>query len=108
VRSRLEQGLVNNAKRGAVFNHPPLGYVKRPSGAFARDPDEPVQSVVRLIVTTFVRPGSLHGLLRDRVGHGIRMPMRPHFGPNRGQREWRRPHRVTLQNLRRQPLSAGY
>jgi Recombinase zinc beta ribbon domain/Recombinase len=36
------------------------------------------------------------------------MPIRPHAGPNRGQLEWHRPNRVTLQNLLRRPIYAGY
>jgi DNA invertase Pin-like site-specific DNA recombinase len=108
LRSRMYQGLLNKAKRGEVFNHPPLGYIKLPTGEFALDPDEQVQGVVRLLFAEFERQGTLHGLLRYLVQHGIRLPIRPHFGPNRGQLEWRRPNRVTLQNLLRRPLYAGY
>jgi DNA invertase Pin-like site-specific DNA recombinase len=42
LRSRIYQGLLNKARRGEVFNHPPAGYVKLPTGAFALDPDEQV------------------------------------------------------------------
>jgi hypothetical protein len=28
LRSRMYQGLLNKARRGEVFNHPPAGYVK--------------------------------------------------------------------------------
>jgi DNA invertase Pin-like site-specific DNA recombinase len=108
LRSRMYQGLLNKAKRGEVFNHPPLGYIKLPTGEFALDPDEQVQGVVRLLFAEFEHQGTLHGLLRYLVHHGIRLPIRPHFGPNRGQLEWRRPNRVTLQNLLRRPLYAGY
>jgi DNA invertase Pin-like site-specific DNA recombinase len=108
LRSRMYQGLLNKAKRGEVFNHPPLGYIKLPAGEFALDPDEQVQGVVRLLFAEFERQGTLHGLLRYLVQHGIRLPIRPHFGPKRGQLEWRRPNRVTLQNLLRRPLYAGY
>ena len=40
--------------------------------------------------------------------HGIRLPVRPHSGPNRGQLEWHRPNRETLQNLLHHPIYAGY
>jgi DNA invertase Pin-like site-specific DNA recombinase len=107
LRSRMYQGLLNKAKRGEVFNHAPLGYIKLPNGEFALDPDEQVQSVTRLLFDEFDRQGTLHGLLRYLVHHGIRLPIRPHAGINRGQLEWRRPNRVTLQNLLRRPLYAG-
>ncbi|MFL5340380.1 MAG: recombinase family protein [Gemmataceae bacterium] len=108
LRSRMYQGLLNKAKRGEVFNHAPIGYVKQLAGEFALDPDQQVQSVVRLVFDEFERQGTLHGLLRYLVHHGIRLPIRPHSGPTRGQLEWRRPNRVTLQNLLHRPLYAGY
>ncbi|HZU35511.1 MAG TPA: recombinase family protein [Gemmataceae bacterium] len=108
LRSRMYQGLLNKARRGEVFNHPPAGYIKLPTGTFALDPDEQVQSVIRLLFDQFQRQGSIHGLLHYLVEHNIRMPIRPHYGPNRGQLEWRRPNRVTLQYLLHHPLYAGY
>lgn len=108
LRSRMYQGLLNKARRGEVFSHPPSGYVKLPTGEFAMDPDEQVQTVIRLIFEQFERLGTVHGLLRYFVEHGIRMPIRPHRGPNRGQLEWHRPNRVTLQNLLHHPIYAGY
>jgi hypothetical protein len=91
-----------------VFNHPPAGYVKLTTGAFALDPDEQVQGVIRLLFDQFERHGSINGLLHYLVEHKIRMPIRPHHGPHRGQLEWRRPNRVTLQYLLHHPIYAGY
>jgi DNA invertase Pin-like site-specific DNA recombinase len=108
LRSRMYQGLLNKARRGEVYNHPPSGYVKSPSGGFTLDADEQVQSVIRLIFDQFDRLGTIQGVLHYLVEHGIRMPIRPHAGPNRGQLEWHRPNRVTLQNLLRHPIYAGY
>jgi DNA invertase Pin-like site-specific DNA recombinase len=108
LKSRMYQGLLNKAKRGEVFNHPPAGYIKLPTGEFALDPDEQVQSVIRLLFDQFERQGSINGLLHYLVEHGLRMPIRPHGGPNRGQLEWHRPNRVTLQNLLQRPIYAGY
>jgi hypothetical protein len=98
---------LNKARRGELHNHAPIGYVRLLNGDFAFDPDEQAQSLVRLIFTEFPRQGSLHGLLRYLVHHGLRMPVRPHYGPNRGQLEWRRPNRETLQNLLHHPIYAG-
>ncbi len=108
LRSRMYQGLLNKARRGEVFNHPPAGYIKLPTGTFALDPDEQVQSVIRLLFDQFERQGSIHGLSHYLVEHNIRMPIRPHHGPHRGQLEWRRPNRVTLQYLLHHPIYAGY
>ena len=108
LRNRMYQGLLNKARRGEVYNHPPAGYVKNPAGAFVFDADEQVQSVIRLIFEQFERQGTVQGLLRYLVKHGIRMPIRPLGGPNRGQLEWHRPNRPTLQNLLKHPIYAGY
>ena len=81
--------------------------MRGPDGDYQVDPDEQVQSVVCLIFDVFERQGSLHGLLRWLKAHDVRMPVRPHFGPNRGQLEWRRPNRMTLQNLLHHPIYAG-
>ena len=108
LRGRMYRGLLNKARRGEVYNHPPSGYVKLPTGVFALGPDEQVQDVIRMVFDLFDRLGTNQGLLRYLVKHGIRMPIRPHAGPNRGQLEWHRPNRVTLQNLLRHSIHAGY
>jgi DNA invertase Pin-like site-specific DNA recombinase len=108
LRGRLNEGRLNKARRGELFNHAGIGYVRVPGGGLALDSDEQAQAVVRLIFDQFDRQGSLHGLLRYLVHHGIRVPVRPHFGPNRGRLEWHRPNRETLQNLLHHPVYAGY
>jgi DNA invertase Pin-like site-specific DNA recombinase len=107
LRGRMNEGRLNKARRGELFNHASIGYVRVPAG-LALDPDEQAQGVVRLVFDQFDRQGSVHGLLRYLVRHGIRLPVRPHFGPNRGHLEWHRPNRETLQNLLHHPVYAGY
>lgn len=112
LKSRLQQGMWNKAERGEVLNHPPIGYVRSDSarngaGDYVIDPDEHVQAVVHLIFAQFARCGSVSGLLRSLVQNDIRLPVRPHFGPRRGELEWRRPNRVTLLNLLHHPIYAG-
>lgn len=112
LKSRMHQGMWNKAKRGEILNHPPIGYVRSAkardgAGDYVMDPDEQVQQVVRLIFEQFSKRGSIHGLIRYMVGNEIEMPIRPHYGPNRGELEWRRPNRVTLLNLLHHPIYAG-
>jgi len=108
LRSRMYEGLLHKARRGEVYNHPPIGYVKGPTGVFILDPDEQAQSVVRLIFEQFPRQGTVCGLLRYLVQQGIRLPVRPHAGLQRGQLQWHRPNRVTLQSLLHHPIYAGF
>lgn len=107
LKNRLLQGMWNKAERGEVLNHAPLGYVRTLSGEYVIDPDEQVQMVIRLIFEQFQRCGSVNGLLRWLVGHDVKLPVRPHFGLNRGELEWRRPNRVTLLNVLHHPIYAG-
>ena len=107
LKQRMYQGKVNKARRGELFGPAPIGYVRSPSGEWVIDPDEQVQAVVRLIFDQFDRAATLHGLLRYLVHHRIRIPVRARSGPNRGQLEWHRPNRATLQNLLRHPTYAG-
>ncbi len=95
MQGRRLEGMRPKARRGARLHHPPLGSVRGPDGDEQLDPDEQAQRVSRLIFATFEEHGSLHGLLRSLVAHDMRVPIRPHTGPHRGQRVWRRPTRMT-------------
>ena len=92
----MHQGRLNKARRGELFNHPPIGYVRLPSGEFAKDPDEQVQAVVSLIFEAFDEVGTINAVLRHLVDQGIQLPIRGHSGPDRGQLQWHRPNRQTL------------
>jgi DNA invertase Pin-like site-specific DNA recombinase len=107
LKSRLQQGMWNKAQRGEVLNHAPIGYVRTLAGDFVLDPDEQVQTAVRLTFAQFQRRGSVSGLLKWLVQNDVKLPIRPHFGPSRGELEWRRPNRATLLNLLHHPIYAG-
>lgn len=107
LKDRMCQGKLNKARRGELYGLPPIGYVKLLTGAFAIDPDEQVQAVVRLLFDEFDRQDTLHGLLRYLVHHKIQIPVRVRSGASKGQLEWHRPNRPTLQNLLHHPLYAG-
>ena len=109
LKQRMHQGRLNKARRGELFNHAPIGYVRGPgsTGELALDPDEQVQAVVHLIFDQFDELGTINAVLKYLVRHDIRMPIRPHRGPERGQLQWRRPNRQTLRNVLHHPLYAG-
>ena len=107
LKQRMYQGKLNKARRGELFGITPIGYLRSPAGGWMIDPDEQVQAVVRLIFDQFDREATMHSLLRYLVHHKIRIPVRVVSGPSKGQLEWRRPNRPTLQNLLRHPSYAG-
>ena len=101
-------GKLAKAERGELAVPLPIGYVRRPSGEVILDPDEQAQHVVRLVFGTFHRLGTLNAVLRYLVAQEVQLPVRVHSGPAKGELEWRRPTRETLQNMLRNPAYAGY
>ncbi|MEM6365504.1 MAG: recombinase family protein [Planctomycetota bacterium] len=112
LKTRMHEGMWNKAERGEVLNHPPIGYIRSAcaregQGDYVIDPDAQVQEIVKMVFDQFQRWGSINGLLRWMVRHDIKMPVRPHFGSDRGELTWRRPNRVTLCNMLHHPIYAG-
>lgn len=107
LKSRMEKGRLNKASRGELFSHPPSGYARLPSGEMVLDPDEQAQAVIRLIFEKFKELGSIRALLRYLLSHDIRVPLRPHTGPKRGQLQWRRPNPTTFNQMLHHPIYAG-
>ncbi|MFF3879375.1 recombinase family protein [Streptomyces sp. NPDC001978] len=107
LKQRMWNGRINKARRGELTFPLPAGYVRRPSGEVVFDPDEQVQTVIRLIFAQFEQIGTLHGLLRYLVDHDIQLGIRLREGPDKGTLQWRRPNRMTLQTLLHNPAYAG-
>ena len=106
IRQRMWQGALQKARRGELLSKGPVGYV-RDGDKLVFDPDEQAQSVIRMVFELFERLGSIHGVLRHFVAEGIRMPVRPSCGPNKGQLEWRRPHQTGIKGILTHPVYAG-
>lgn len=107
LRQRMNEGRLNKARRAELFNHPPTGYLRDPGGRMTIDPDQQVQSVLRLIFEKFAELSTLNALLRYLVRNQIRLPIRVVGGAEQGQLQWRAPNRQTLRNILRHPIYAG-
>src|SRR5829696_6068120 len=107
LKQRMLAGKQAKARRGELAIGLPTGYVRRASGEAALDPDEQVQTVVRLVFAKFAELGTLHGVLRWLVDHDVELGMRLRAGPDKGELVWRRPNRMTLQNILHSPAYAG-
>lgn len=107
LRQRMHAGRLNKARRGELFNHPPMGYVRAAGGELAIDPDQQVQTVIRLIFAKFDQLRTLNALLRYLVRNQISLPVRPFSGASCGQLQWHRPNRQTLRNVLHHPIYAG-
>jgi DNA invertase Pin-like site-specific DNA recombinase len=107
MRNRLERGKLNKARRGELIINAPVGYVKTPSGGLALDPDDQVRAVVRLIFDKFDELGTAHAVTRYLRQNHIRLGIRPHDGPNRGNLEWRPALVSTVYRILAHPGYAG-
>jgi len=107
LRQRLQQGQLAKARRGELGRPVPIGYVRRPSGEVVLDPDEEARATVRLIFEQFDRIGTVGGVLKYLATQGIKLGVRVHSGPAKGELDWRRPNRQTLQQMIHNPAYAG-
>jgi DNA invertase Pin-like site-specific DNA recombinase len=107
LKQRMLAGKQAKARRGELAIALPSGYVRRASGEAALDPDEQVQTVVRLIFAKFAELGTLHAVLRYLVDHDVELGMRLHAGLDKGELVWRRPNRMTLGEHPAQPGLCG-
>jgi len=107
IKQRMHQGKLSKARRGELGFAVPTGYVRSSSGEVVFDPDEEVQQVVGLIFEKFEELGTLNAMLRYLVANGVRIGVRVREGEAKGQLEWRRPNRMTLQNTLKNPVYAG-
>jgi DNA invertase Pin-like site-specific DNA recombinase len=107
IKQRMWTGRLAKARRGELAVPLPSGFIRRPSGEVALDPDEQVQAVVRLIFELFNRLGTVNAVLCFLADNHIQIGIRAREGPERGELQWRRPSRVGVQNILRNPAYAG-
>lgn len=108
IRQRMSAGRLAKAERGELAVPLPIGYVRRPSGEVVLDPDEQARHVVRLVFDAFDRLGTLNAVLCYLADHRIQLPVRSRSGLDKGELQWRRPSRETLQIMLHNPIYAGY
>jgi DNA invertase Pin-like site-specific DNA recombinase len=107
IKQRMASGRLAKAGRGELAIPLPTGYVRRPSGEVALDPDEQVRDVVRLVFHLFEQLATVHAVLRFLVEHHVQIGIRQRSGPAKGELAWRAPHQTGLVNMLRNPAYAG-
>ncbi|MFH0925076.1 MAG: recombinase family protein [bacterium] len=98
---------MNKARRGELLFNLPIGYVRRLNGEVDLDPDEEVQRVVHLIFKKFEELKTLNATLQYLVKNNIQIGVQAYSGISKGELEWHRPNRMTLQNMLKNPMYAG-
>jgi len=106
LRSRLDSGKKNKARRGEYFGEAPIGYV-RTRDAVVLEPDLQAQNVVRLIFAKFSELGSANAVLKFFHDQQIRIGRRVGNGLHPAEVTWHPPNRTTLMHILRHPIYAG-
>jgi hypothetical protein len=107
LKQRMHPGKLQKARRGELRFPLPIGYIRDATDELSFAPDEPARHVVQLIFRKFDEIGTLNGLLRYLVKQGMELGVRSRQGPAKGALEWRRPNRMTRQNVLKNPMYAG-
>src|SRR5215510_5752826 len=106
LRLRLVGGRVNKARRGELALNPPIGYVWR-DGRFALDPDEAVQTAIRLVLERFQIEPTAWAVVRWAHQQGVRFPRRVGSYNGTGEVQWGPLTMRRLASMLHNPVYAG-
>jgi DNA invertase Pin-like site-specific DNA recombinase len=81
IRTRLQGGLINKAKRGDLRIRLPVGLVYNDQGEVVLEPDTQVQEAIRLLFKTFRRVGTILGTAKEFCAQNLLFPRRLVRGP---------------------------
>lgn len=87
IRSRLQGGIENKARRGELQMRLPIGFIYD-NNQVKFDPDQQVQNVIYLLFSTFKHTNSACATVRYFNNQGIKFPRRSHTGPNKDELLW--------------------
>ena len=88
LKSRLQGGILNKARRGELEIALPVGLVYGPDGRVCLDPDRQIQDTVRLLFDTFRETGSACAVMRRMRAQHIVFPRRITRGIGKGEVLW--------------------
>jgi len=106
LRSRLDAGKRNKARRGEYFGEAPLGYIRTRDGV-ELEPDAQAQGVVHFLFDKFAELGSAHAVLKFCHEHEILIGRRLTNGLRPDDVTWHRASRSTILEVLRHPIYAG-
>ncbi|HEU4408215.1 MAG TPA: recombinase family protein [Polyangiaceae bacterium] len=105
IQLRLRGARMSKARRGEFRIPPPAGYLwDRTSSRLRLDPDEQVQSAIRLVFERMRADQSAHAVMRYFVRHGLRLPSR---GPGGASLRWVDPRPSRVLAILHNPTYAG-
>lgn len=88
LRARLQGGILNKARRGALKLILPIGLCYTEADAIGLDPDMQVQATIREVFRSFQATGSAEAPVRHFHQHHLLFPRRLRRGPHQGELLW--------------------
>jgi DNA invertase Pin-like site-specific DNA recombinase len=88
LKARLQGGILNKARRGELEMAPPIGFVLAEDGTLKLDPDQQIQTTVRLLFETFRQRGSAMAVVKRFQAEGWLFPRRIRSGLGKGDLLW--------------------
>jgi DNA invertase Pin-like site-specific DNA recombinase len=88
LRARLQGGILNKARRGALKLPLPIGLCYTESDTIVLDPNMQVQATMREVFHSFEHTGSAFTTVRHFHQHHLLFPRRVRCGPHHGELVW--------------------
>ena len=107
IRMRLHQGELQKAARGELRIPLPGGLIYDRSGQIALNPDEEVQSRLRLVFAKFGELQSARAVMLYLRRNALRLPVRPLVGPSPHELVWREASASQVRYILHNPAYAG-
>ncbi len=107
LRQRLDEGRMNQVRRGAYRQHLPTGLIRLPDHTVVKDPDDQVRHVIELMLAQFEKLGSVSKVIRYLRRHKILLPRRQSAGPQAGQTLWKVASESAVSDMLQNPAYAG-
>lgn len=88
LRARLQGGILNKAKRGALKLHLPIGLRYTETEQVVLDPHQQVQETIYFLFRTFQQAGSASAVVRIFREKQVAFPRHVRSGPHHGELVW--------------------
>jgi len=107
LRTRLQGGKLNKAKKGELRFPLPVGFRYDEQGHIILDPDEEVRGAVAFVFRLFRETGSAFAVVQRFAERGLRFPKRAYGGAWAGQLIWGRLTHSRVLGVLKNPSYAG-
>lgn len=107
LKSRLQGGKLNKARKGELAQTLPVGFIRLPDHRVQLEPHSDVQATLRVVFDQFDRLGSANAVLRYFRDQDLLMPRLILHGEDMGEIVWKRASYAAIDLVLTNPAYAG-